>query len=83
MYSGPHISKSGLIFAYDTGEFPSTNPNFDKFRPHSRKGQKPGRGLSRFYRGRPSINYVAHQNAVAQVVLVYQLKTKLHKEDFL
>jgi hypothetical protein len=66
MYSGPHISKSGLIFAYDTGEFPSTNPNFDKFRPHNRKGQKPGRGLSRFYRGRPSINYVAHQNAVAQ-----------------
>ena len=66
MYSGPHISKSGLIFAYDTGEFPSTNPNFDKFRPHNRKGQKPGRGLSRFYRGRPSINYVAHQNAIAQ-----------------
>jgi hypothetical protein len=66
MYSGPHISKSGLIFAYDTGEFADTNPNFHKFRPHNRKGQKPGRGLSRFFRGKPSINYVAHQNAVAQ-----------------
>jgi len=66
MYTGPHISKSGLIFAYDTGEFPKDSNSFETFKPYSRRGQKKGAGLSRYYRGKPSINYVAHNNAVGQ-----------------
>lgn len=54
MYSGPHIKRDGLVFGYDTGQFASTNPNFEKF--------KPVKGRNRFFKGRSSVNYIASQN---------------------
>jgi hypothetical protein len=59
MYSGPHIERDGLVFGYDTGQFASTNPNFEKFKPGGVKSK-------RFFKGKPSINYAAHKNAVPQ-----------------
>ena len=54
MYSGPHIKRDGLVFGYDTGQFASTNPNFEKF--------KPVKGRNRFFKGKASVNYIAFQN---------------------
>ncbi len=59
MYSGPDIERGGLVFGYDTGQFASTNPNFEKFKPGGVKSK-------RFFKGKPSINYAAHRNAVPQ-----------------
>ena len=58
MYTGPHIKRDGLVFGYDTGQFASTNPNFNKFLPY--------KGKSRFFGGKPTINYVSHANSVPQ-----------------
>lgn len=56
---GPNIKRDGLVFGYDTGEFPSSNSNRDKFKPGAK-------GSRRFFKGKPSINYAAHKNAVPQ-----------------
>ena len=59
MKTGPNIQNNGLVFAYDTGEFSSNNPNKTKF-------SSAGKGSRRFFKGKPSTNYAAHKNAVPQ-----------------
>ena len=59
MYAGPYTYANELAFGYDTGEFSTDNVNYNKAKPH-----KKHRG--RYYRGRPTVNYIAHQNAVPQ-----------------
>jgi len=59
MKTGPNIQNNGLVFAYDTGEFSSNNPNKTKFSPA-------GKGGRRFFKGKSSINYAAFKNAVPQ-----------------
>ena len=54
MHTGPNIERDGLVFGYDTGQFASTNPNFETFRPVN--------GINRFFKGRDSVNYIAFQN---------------------
>ena len=60
MNSGPKSKREGLVFGYDTGGYSDTHSNRTTRRQHNKA--KPGR----FYRGRPTVNYVAYNNAVAQ-----------------
>lgn len=60
MNSGPKSKREGLVFGYDTGGYSDTHPNRATRQQHNKA--KPGR----FYRGRPTVNYVAYNNAVAQ-----------------
>ena len=59
MYSGPHIETNGLKFGYDTGQTNENDVHASEFSPY-----KKNRG--KHYGGRPTINYIAHQNAVRQ-----------------
>jgi len=54
MKIGPALNERNLVFGYDTGQFASTNPNFETFRPVN--------GINRFFKGRDSVNYIAFQN---------------------
>ena len=58
---GPDIERDALVFGYDTGEFSSTNPNYNTF--------KPAQSNNRFYKGKQSRNYIAGQNAVRKMPL--------------
>ncbi len=59
MYSGPHIETDGLKFGYDTGQTNENDVHASEFSPY-----KKNRG--KHYGGKPTINYIAHQNAVRQ-----------------
>jgi hypothetical protein len=61
MKTGPNIVTTGLVFGYDTGEFPSGSLAFETFKPFS--------GNNRFYKGRSARNYIANQNAVRKFPL--------------
>ena len=61
MKIGPDSLNDGLVFGYDTGEFPSDSLAFDTFKPFS--------GNNRFYKGRSARNYIANQNAVRKFPL--------------
>ncbi len=58
---GPNIERDGLVFGYDTMEVASTNPSFNNFLPYKNQGKG-----GRFFKGKPTTNFIAYQNAVAQ-----------------
>lgn len=60
MHIGPNIEEGGLVFGYDTGEFPTGSANRSKHLPYKKHAG------SRHFKGKASTNYIAFQNAVPQ-----------------